>query len=282
VKPDPFLIAGPALLSFSGGRTSGMMLRRVLDAHGGTLPPDIHVCFANTGKELEETLRFVHECGARWGVDVHWLEYRSGESKSGTVQFEEVGYNSASRAGEPFDLLIAKKQALPNWQARWCSSHLKVLVMFAYMAQLGHGPGTYTEIVGLRADEPWRVAKMIGRNADDNRLCVAPLSRAGVTQRDVMAFWADQPFDLGIAPGRGNCDLCFMKGAGLRASLMRDNPALARWWADHEASTGRFFDRRTRYATLLRDVERQPELFARDSDPADEHDAECGLWCGSD
>jgi hypothetical protein len=35
------------------------MLRLLLDAHGGTLPPDCHVVFANTGKEDEKTLRFV-------------------------------------------------------------------------------------------------------------------------------------------------------------------------------------------------------------------------------
>lgn len=29
---DPFLIEGPAVISFSGGRTSGYMLRRILDA----------------------------------------------------------------------------------------------------------------------------------------------------------------------------------------------------------------------------------------------------------
>jgi hypothetical protein len=65
---NPYLIEGPALISFSGGRTSGYMLWQILDAHGGTLPDDVHVCFANTGKEREETLRFVHECETRWGV----------------------------------------------------------------------------------------------------------------------------------------------------------------------------------------------------------------------
>ena len=48
---DPFLCDGPTVVSFSGGRTSGLMLRRVLDAHGGALPVDVHVVFTNTGKE---------------------------------------------------------------------------------------------------------------------------------------------------------------------------------------------------------------------------------------
>jgi hypothetical protein len=51
-------------VSFSGGRTSAYMLWRALQAYGGKLPDDHVVAFANTGKEREETLRFVHECGA--------------------------------------------------------------------------------------------------------------------------------------------------------------------------------------------------------------------------
>ena len=73
---NPYRITGPALISFSGGRTSAYMLWHILDAHDGKLPDDVHVCFANTGKEREETLRFVHECATRWGVRVRWLEWR--------------------------------------------------------------------------------------------------------------------------------------------------------------------------------------------------------------
>ena len=53
-----FAIDGPAYVSFSGGRTSGYMLRKILDAHGGVLPSNVHVIFANTGDELPPTLDF--------------------------------------------------------------------------------------------------------------------------------------------------------------------------------------------------------------------------------
>lgn len=68
---DPFRIDGPAIVSFSGGRTSGRMLFEIVNAHGGMLPSDVKVVFCNTGKEREETLRFVHECSSRWGVKIH-------------------------------------------------------------------------------------------------------------------------------------------------------------------------------------------------------------------
>jgi hypothetical protein len=39
VSVDPFLITGPAVISFSGGRTSGYMLHRIVQAHGGMALP---------------------------------------------------------------------------------------------------------------------------------------------------------------------------------------------------------------------------------------------------
>ena len=65
---SPFRIDGPAVVSFSGGRTSGCMLRRILDEG---LSPDVHVLFADTGKERAETYAFVEACAAQWAVAVH-------------------------------------------------------------------------------------------------------------------------------------------------------------------------------------------------------------------
>lgn len=270
MSESPYLIAGPALISFSGGRTSAFMLHQIIQAHGGTLPDDVVVAFANTGKEREETLRFVHECGSRWGVRIWWVEWCDTPEGVGIA-----GFNSASRNGEPFEALIAKKRALPNWQARWCTAFLKVKPMHALMRDhLGYE--TFTEAVGLRADEMWRVAKMIGRNADEGRQCAAPLARAGITASDVAMFWTAQPFGLGLRPGEGNCDLCFMKGRGLKKALIRERPGCADWWLTREIERGATFDRRDSIAALVAEVTLQPSLFDA---PDDEHDVECGLLC---
>ena len=45
---NPYKIESPALISFSGGRTSGFMLYQILQAHNGSLPKDVHVTFATT------------------------------------------------------------------------------------------------------------------------------------------------------------------------------------------------------------------------------------------
>ncbi len=270
-RPNPYLIKGHASVSFSGGRSSGYMLHEIVRAHGGALPPDVVVVFANTGKEREETLRFVHDCGVHWGVHVRWVEWRN--TPEG---FEEVGYNSASRRGEPFEALIAKKQMTPNWQARFCTQYLKVLTMTAFMRSIGREPGTYDEIIGLRHDEGPRLFKMFERNDRDNRRCRAPMAGAKRTERDVLAFWRVQPFDLGLEPGEGNCDLCFLKGRGLRKELIRRRPSSADWWIEQERKTEGFFDRRDRYEELLAEVTAAP-MF--EFDLTTEHDTECGLLC---
>ena len=58
---NPYEINEPTCISFSGGRTSAYMLYKVLEAHDMSLPSDAIVCFANTGKEDEATLKFVHD-----------------------------------------------------------------------------------------------------------------------------------------------------------------------------------------------------------------------------
>lgn len=279
---NPYLITGPALISFSGGRTSAYMLKKIVDAHGGTLPDDVHVCFANTGKEREETLRFVHECATRWGVRVRWLEFRSRKTSLPVDQrFEEVGYNSASRAGEPFEALIRDKQHTPNAVMRWCTQELKVRVMKWFMQSLGYD--AWVNIIGLRHDEPHRVAKsrIKPRECWSNAL---PLDDAKVSNRDVRAFWAQQDFDLNLLPFEGNCDGCFLKARPKLWEIERTAPGTLQWWSDMEQGPGKGrFVTEYSYAELIRDVRRQPDLFAGglfDNDP--DMDAECGLWCAGE
>lgn len=276
-KPDPYRIDGPALISFSGGRTSGYMLHEIVRAHGGSLPADVHCCFANTGKEREETLRFVHECGTRWGVPIRWIELRLDQ-----IGFEEVGYNSASRLGEPFQAMIDKKKRLPNWKERWCTDRLKVQPMTDFAASLGLAPGDYTEVIGLRYDEGLRILKGLENAEKRGRRVFYPLSKAKVRKPDVIAFWDAQPFGLALESWEGNCDLCFLKGRGIKKRILRDDPSRAAWWSGNETKfKGKqergWFDRRDSIAGLLRETIRSPTFFDEVED--DEHDAECGLLC---
>jgi 3'-phosphoadenosine 5'-phosphosulfate sulfotransferase (PAPS reductase)/FAD synthetase len=205
------------------------LLRQVLDAYNGRLPNGIGVCFANTGKEMRQTLDFVRDCGERWNVPIVWLEYAPDGEKQ--RKFRVVDYAGASRQGEPYEALLRERQYLPNPVTRFCTTSLKIRVMRDYARSLGWEH--WTNAIGLRRDEARRVAKI--RNDRERWETAVPLYDAGATKEDVAAFWRRQPFDLGLPniDGKtpaGNCDLCFLKSAGTIAALMRSDPSLADWW----------------------------------------------------
>ena len=127
------LPGGNVLISFSGGRTSGYMLHKILEANGN-LPDRVRVAFANTGREMPETLDFVQQCGERWNVKIDWLEY---DRQNGKVAFKKVNHNSASREGEPFDKLINFRQTLPNVTWRYCTVDMKVKTIRRFLIECG-------------------------------------------------------------------------------------------------------------------------------------------------
>jgi len=254
---DPFKITGPTCISFSGGRTSAYMLWQVMQSNNG-LPDEALVCFANTGKEDEATLRFVKDCADHWNISITWLEYQQPDPK-----FKLVDFQSASRNGEPFADLIAKKSYLPNPVARFCTEELKVKTINRYLASINVDADT---MVGVRVDEPRRVGKLRDRGL------LIPLVDAGVNQADVQGFWKSQPFDLGLefrngVTPLGNCDLCFLKGPNHIQAIIQDKPERAIWWAQQEQAIGATFrsDRAT-YAQMLKFSKEQRDMF----DPNDE------------
>lgn len=254
---DPFKIDGPTCISFSGGRTSAYMLWRVLQSNGG-LPEDARVIFANTGKEDEATLMFVRDCEQHWNVPIVWLEYTGTDQK-----FRVANFVSASRCGEPFAALVAKRNYLPNPVARFCTAELKVLTIDRYLKSIGWNE--YDTMVGIRADEQRRAAKM-----RDSKL--TPLVDAGVCQEDVQKFWREHAFNLGLqfqngATTLGNCDLCFLKGAHQIQSLIQDNPERAVWWAAQEKAIGSTFrSDRPSYSMMARFAAEQRDMFDRNEE----------------
>ena len=259
----PYLVRGPALISVSGGRTSGFMLRQIIDAHGGKLPGNVLPVFLNTGREHEATLQFLREISERWDCPIYWVEYRYGDRPDGGKfhTFEVVDYCSASRNGEPFAQLIEARKYLPNPVTRFCTVELKIRTAERFMRSLGFDE--YDNCVGLRADEPRRVARMKGDTKSEN--VRMPMAEAGHTLADVLAFWKAQPFDLMLPGGDntfGNCDLCFLKGRAKLSAIMRTMPKAAEWWAEQEERIGSTFRRdRQTYRQMMTQLTVQGRLL---------------------
>jgi 3'-phosphoadenosine 5'-phosphosulfate sulfotransferase (PAPS reductase)/FAD synthetase len=268
---DPFKIDSPTCISFSGGRTSAYMLWRVLQANNG-LPDEAVVCFANTGKEDEATLRFVDRCSKEWNVPITWVEYfEADETKD---RFRVVDFETASRDGEPFEAIIRRRNYLPNPVSRFCTVEMKVRAIHRYLKSIGWTE--WDSMLGIRADEQRRLAKIGNQDYGKHEEKIAPLGRAGVTKEMVGEFWRSQDFDLELpningVTYHGNCDLCFLKGTSQTMSLIQEKPERAVWWAKMEALAlaskpdgARFRKDRPGYAEMMSYATTQTDFFGND------------------
>lgn len=272
---DPFKIDSPTCISFSGGRTSGYMLWRVLQSNHG-LPKEAKVCFANTGKEDEATLRFVDRCAKEWEIPITWVEYINAEETKD--RFRVVDFETASRDGEPFEAIIRKRNYLPNPVSRFCTVEMKVRAIHRYLKSIGWTE--WESMLGIRADEQRRLAKIGQQDYGKHEEKIAPLGRIGVTKEIVGEFWRSMPFDLELpnmngVTMHGNCDLCYLKGGSQIFSLIQEKPERAVWWAKMEALAlalaskpdgAKFRTDRPSYAAMLKFSQDQRNMF----DPEEE------------
>ncbi|KDR31543.1 hypothetical protein BG60_29030 [Caballeronia zhejiangensis] len=279
----PYVIEGPAQICFSGGRTSAFMLHQILAANEG-LPPDCHVTFENTGKERPQTLDFIEECALRWSVPVHWLEwdgFLEGEPQSRPC-FREVNFHNAARHGEPFAAMINASTMLPNPVKRMCTINLKIRTGSAFMRSLGFRE--WDSVMGIRADEPLRVARMRDPARDNTSgVPLLPLATADVSKRDILDFWKRQPFDLALDPqgDLGNCDLCFLKARYKLVRALINEPERAVWWIEQETKrSGTFRKDPPHYRDLLRaaDFYRRQLSLAFEEEDGDSSVTDC--YCG--
>lgn len=259
-----------------------MMLQTLLANSSNAQRARITVLFCNTGKEKNETLDFVHAVETRLGFPVVWLEYtrvpatpevaavyphkRSQDTvldqyRKGitTHWFKVCDYTTARRRDEentPFDELLSWANVLPNVRNRMCSVQMKVRTMMRYL--FSQGIYEWTDNIGIRADEADRALE-IRANCPSYRHSAFPLIDAGITESDVLAYWASQDFDLQLESYQGNCDLCFLKARWKRIRVAREEPQALGWWLRQEATfaskphmtgDGRYFRKGDPYAAI--------------------------------
>lgn len=211
-------------ISFSGGRTSALMMQMLLKRKHEF--SDIRITFANTGCEHPATLDFVNECDKRIaqpaGHRVVWLEGVFSEIPGVGVRHKEVTYENASRNGEPFRGFIAK-HGIPNATAMGCTARLKTDVMRSYLKSHGFVRGkklNYLTAIGIRADEMDRVSAV---HVEEKYYY--PLISDGITKANVIEHWRKMPFDLQL-PGEhlGNCVWCWKKSLRKHLTIALEHP----------------------------------------------------------
>ena len=213
-----FLSGGNILISFSGGRTSAFMAKLIFE-----LPKYKNfkklVVFANTGKEKEETLKFVNESDKAFNLDVVWIEADVNHKKGKGTDYKVVSFETAKRNGEPFEEVI-KKFGLPSKYYRHCTRELKEVPIHKFAKSIFEGE--YLTAIGIRADEKHRLG------SDPKK--VYPLAEMEIDELIVRNFWDRQIFDLELKDYEGNCDLCFLKSKRKRLTLIDEQPHIVEWW----------------------------------------------------
>lgn len=220
----------PLVVSFSGGRTSAFMARMIQVSPLYEGRKKIYV-YANTGKERQETLDFIKQCDEEWGLSTIWLEaeviHEAGKgTRHKVIKPEDAFVNTDPLGpGHPF-FEVVKKYGVFNNGFPHCTREMKTAPINSYLRSIGLKKGQYEEAWGIRADEPRRMSERPG--------VIYPLAELGVTERLVREFWDRQGFDLGIKQYQGNCDLCFKKSLRKRLTILKENPSIAKDWAEIE------------------------------------------------
>ena len=115
------------LCTISGGRTSGFMAVFLKERFP---KENLLFCFANTGKENEETLIFLDKIDKEFNLGVIWLEAVTHEGKGNGTTYKEVNFKTMESkkasglyfAGEVIN--IDGYTGGFNFQAAWTTSYL--------------------------------------------------------------------------------------------------------------------------------------------------------------
>lgn len=205
-------------VSFSGGRSSGLMLHMALNNMRSQYD-DMVVTFCNTGQEDPRTLQFVDEVDRQWKAGVVWLEAVVDMKPGAGTKHRVVDFSNADREGRVFESVI-QKYGIPNQAYRGhCTRELKLQPMTSYLRSIGWEAGSYDVAIGIRADEIDRISP------DKERLrLVYPLAKGGIKKADVLYWWSKQAFDLAVPEHYGNCVWCWKKSLRKHLTLAKDSP----------------------------------------------------------
>lgn len=219
-------ITGPLIISFSGGRSSAVMTKLLLDRYSEKL--DIHVVFANTGSEDPATLDFVRDCDLHWGFNTTWIEGVYSLVKGIGPRHKIVDYETASRDHEPFRSFLSSYQS--DHAILQCTKALKIRPVQSWIKSLGLDANHTPTAIGIRADE-------IDRSVTtDPRMFCYPLLEWGYTKDRVKAFMRSAPFDLNLPSDiYGNCTFCWKKSKRKLLTLATESPECFDFPAEMEA-----------------------------------------------
>jgi len=220
----------PQIVSFSGGRTSAYLVH--LMEQRRLAGEDVHYVYMDTGAEHPKTYEFIRHIVREWGIDLHCLRVIPNPEIGKASGYEELDVADIGPDLIPWKRML-NKYGHPYVGGAFCTDRMKT-VPFTKYCQEHFGRGNYHTWLGIRADEQNRLKPANGFSY------LADIS--DFEKQDVLGWWEEQPFDLGIQEHLGNCVFCIKKSMQKVALATMDEPELAAQFVDileKEIRTGR-------------------------------------------
>lgn len=239
------------LVSVSGGRTSALMAKLLWDRFRDKY--EMIFVFANTSREREETLLFLHQLETEFNLPIVWVEAVVDPIAGKGTRHRVVNYETACRDGSVFEAVI-KKYGIPAVPAPICTREMKANAINSYARSIGMVK--FWTAIGYRADEPKRVNLI---KAKEKRQWY-PLYEWRIKKSDVAEYWLKQKFDLQLKDYEGNCKLCYKKSKRKLLTSIIERPDDAKWVIDMEKKYGHEGSRFFRNSESIHDLIEESKL----------------------
>lgn len=207
------------VVSFSGGRTSAYLVH-LMEQRRKAEGLDVSYIFIDTGAEHPKTYQFVRNVVKHWGIDLVCLRLNVNPELGKANGYTVVGLDDICHDLQPWKDMMSKYGTPYNPGGAFCTDRMKLVPFTKYCKE--HF-GEWQTWLGIRADEPRRLGKKDGFSY------LADIS--DFEKQDVLEWWSEQTFDLGIEEWLGNCVFCIKKGINKIALAAKDEPELANLFA---------------------------------------------------
>lgn len=138
------------VVSFSGGRTSAFMVRKMLERD-----PNTQFLFMDTGAEHPKTYDFIRELVHNWQINLTCLRLIPNDELGKANSYEIVDVEDIRHDMTPW-IRMMKKYGHPYVTGPFCTDRMK-LGPFQKYCNEKFGKGNYATWLGMRADEPARI-----------------------------------------------------------------------------------------------------------------------------
>ncbi|CAH9012069.1 putative protein NinC [Vibrio phage 284E43-1] len=202
------------VVSFSGGRTSAYLCYLMKSKFGS----EVDFVYMDTGAEHPKTYEFIRKVNEAFNLNLTCLRTKFNPELGKANAYTVIDINDLKCDLVPWVEMMKKYGTPYNPGGAFCTDRMKLVPWTKYLNKK-YGKGKYETYLGIRIDEPKRLKRR------DGVVYLGDIS--DFDKQDILEWWSDQPFDLGIDEHLGNCVFCIKKGVNKVALAARDEPELA-------------------------------------------------------